>query len=187
MARTSAHFENTEAYAWLQEHCAQYGFLLRYPKGKESITGYRFEPWHYRYVGPEIASACMEQGLTWEEYTAQRPAEELNTVPTLVYNGQFFDLEGGALVLKGRTYLSAARLARALGLECLQTEGSLTIGEALSLSPGLRAHMNGAVVRLSSPALLLDGEVYLSPDDLAALLGLNLSHTDAGLAFRPLL
>ena len=187
VARTSAHFENTEAYAWLQEHCAQYGFLLRYPKGKESITGYRFEPWHYRYVGPEIASACMEQGLTWEEYTAQRPAEELNTVPPLVYNGQFFDLEGGALVLKGRTYLSAARLARALGLECLQTEGSLTIGGTLSLSPGLRAHMNGAVVRLSSPALLLDGEVYLTPDDLAALLGLNLSHTDAGLAFRPLL
>lgn len=69
-ASTRAHFENTPAYAWLQEHCAEYGFLLRYPQGKESITGYRFEPWHYRYVGTEIARACMEQDLTYEEYLA---------------------------------------------------------------------------------------------------------------------
>ena len=69
-ASTRAHFENTRAYAWLQAHCAQYGFLLRYPQGKEHITGYRFEPWHYRYVGVEIASACMEQGLAYEEYLA---------------------------------------------------------------------------------------------------------------------
>ena len=74
-ASSSAHFENTKAYAWLKEHCAQYGFLLRYPQGKEAITGYRFEPWHYRYVGVEIATACMEQGITYEEYLVALQAD----------------------------------------------------------------------------------------------------------------
>ncbi len=69
-ASTRDHFENTPAFAWLKEHCAQYGFILRYDQGKQDITGYRFEPWHYRYVGVEIAQACMEQGLSYEEYLA---------------------------------------------------------------------------------------------------------------------
>ena len=73
VASIAAHFENTPAYAWLTEHCAQYGFILRYPKGKEGLTGYRFEPWHYRYVGTEAAKACMDQGLTYEEYLALKP------------------------------------------------------------------------------------------------------------------
>lgn len=75
-ASLSAHFENTPAYAWLTEHCAEYGFILRYPQGKESVTGYSFEPWHYRYVGTEIAQACMSQGLTYEEYIASQPVEK---------------------------------------------------------------------------------------------------------------
>lgn len=73
VASVSAHFEDTPAYAWLRAHCAEYGFLLRYDEGKESVTGYRFEPWHYRYVGPEAARACMDQGLAYEEYLALLP------------------------------------------------------------------------------------------------------------------
>ena len=72
-ASTRDHFENTPAFAWLKEHCAQYGFILRYDQGKEDITGYRFEPWHYRYVGVETAQAVMEQGLAYEEYLALQP------------------------------------------------------------------------------------------------------------------
>ena len=74
VASSSAHFENTPAFAWLKEHCAQYGFILRYGQGKEDITGYRFEPWHYRYVGVETAQAVMEQGLAYEEYLALQPS-----------------------------------------------------------------------------------------------------------------
>lgn len=74
VASTRAHFENTPAFAWLKEHCAEYGFILRYDQGKEDITGYRFEPWHYRYVGVETAKAVMEQGLCYEEYLALQPA-----------------------------------------------------------------------------------------------------------------
>ena len=73
VASTRAHFENTPAFAWLKEHCAEYGFILRYDKGKEDVTGYRFEPWHYRYVGAEAAAAIMEQGVSYEEYLALLP------------------------------------------------------------------------------------------------------------------
>ena len=60
--------ENTPETQWLHEHCAEYGFILRYPKGKEDITDIDYESWHYRYVGVEAATYIMEQGITLEEY-----------------------------------------------------------------------------------------------------------------------
>lgn len=61
-------FENTGHFVWLYEHCADYGFILRYPSGKESVTGIVYEPWHYRYVGQEAAQYIMENNLTLEEF-----------------------------------------------------------------------------------------------------------------------
>ena len=63
-------FENTAEFAWLQEHCADYGFILRYPKEQVDITKVNYEPWHYRYVGSNHAKVIMEKGLTLEEYLA---------------------------------------------------------------------------------------------------------------------
>lgn len=60
-------FEGTAAGKWLAAHAHEYGFILRYPKGKESITGYQYEPWHFRYVGRELAGALHQSGLTMEE------------------------------------------------------------------------------------------------------------------------
>lgn len=64
-------FENSEQFAWLQEHCAEYGFILRYPKDKVDITKISYEPWHYRYVGSNHAQIIMSQGLCLEEYLEQ--------------------------------------------------------------------------------------------------------------------
>ncbi len=61
-------FGETPAGIWLRDNCAEYGFILRYPKGKEYITGIEYEPWHFRYVGRTAAKEIMEQGLTLEEY-----------------------------------------------------------------------------------------------------------------------
>jgi len=61
-------FENTAAFKWLYENCADYGFILRFPKGKEAITGVIYEPWHYRYVGEEAAREIMDNGWCLEEY-----------------------------------------------------------------------------------------------------------------------
>lgn len=61
-------FANTKAYKWLVENCYKYGFIIRYPKGKESITGYNYEPWHLRYVGIKAAVEISQKHLTLEEY-----------------------------------------------------------------------------------------------------------------------
>lgn len=63
-------FENTDEFKWLQENAHNYGFILRYPQGKEHITGYSYESWHYRYVGKELATKVKESGLTYDEYYA---------------------------------------------------------------------------------------------------------------------
>lgn len=60
----------TEEAKWLREHCAEYGFILRYPPDKSDITGIVWEPWHFRYVGEEAAVYIMENDLCLEEYLA---------------------------------------------------------------------------------------------------------------------
>ncbi|HOO42165.1 MAG TPA: M15 family metallopeptidase [Bacteroidales bacterium] len=61
-------FSNTPESAWLKEHAHRYGFIERYPSGKEHITGYRYEPWHYRYVGKKAATYIYQHKITLEEY-----------------------------------------------------------------------------------------------------------------------
>lgn len=61
-------FKDTDEGKWLNENSWKYGFVLRYPEGKEEITGYMFEPWHFRYVGKKEAKKIFESGLTIEEY-----------------------------------------------------------------------------------------------------------------------
>ncbi len=65
-------FEDTEAFAWLDKHAAEYGFILRYPKGKQDITGIIYEPWHYRFVGLYYADEIKKSGLCLEEYYEQQ-------------------------------------------------------------------------------------------------------------------
>ncbi|MFD2627301.1 D-alanyl-D-alanine carboxypeptidase family protein [Oceanobacillus kapialis] len=64
-------FGETDEGKWVEEHAAEYGFIIRYPKGKETITQYQYEPWHLRYVGEETAKEIMKEGITLEEYFAE--------------------------------------------------------------------------------------------------------------------
>ncbi len=61
-------FGGTKEAKWLEAHAAEYGFIIRYPKGKSSITGYQYEPWHIRYVGIDVSKELAAKGLTMEEY-----------------------------------------------------------------------------------------------------------------------
>ena len=68
-------FNGTAEAIWLKEHCVEYGFIIRYPEGKQEITGYKYEPWHIRYVGVEMAKKIRDEGIargdaniTLEEY-----------------------------------------------------------------------------------------------------------------------
>ena len=62
------HQAEMPAQKWLMENSWKYGFILRYPVGKTDVTGIIYEPWHYRYVGLELAEELHELGLTLEEY-----------------------------------------------------------------------------------------------------------------------
>lgn len=63
--------EETATQQWLMIHCAEYGFILRYPTDKSATTGIGYEPWHYRYVGKEAASAITQSGLCLEEWLVE--------------------------------------------------------------------------------------------------------------------
>ncbi len=72
LCSTNIEMDETQAdepgNAWLCEHCWEYGFILRYPPGREDVTGIQYEPWHFRYVGKDVAEYIMKNGLVLEEY-----------------------------------------------------------------------------------------------------------------------
>ena len=63
-------FEECEEFTWLTNNAYKYGFILRYPKDKEYLTGYKYESWHYRYVGKKISKYIHENNITFDEYYA---------------------------------------------------------------------------------------------------------------------
>lgn len=65
---TNRVFEESKAFTWLQEHAVEYGFIMRYPDGKQEYTRIEYEPWHYRYVGVEHAKIIWDEKLCLEEY-----------------------------------------------------------------------------------------------------------------------
>ena len=64
-------FKDTEEYKWLINNSYKYGFIERYKKGKENITGFAYEPWHYRYVGIDAATKIYTENITYEEYVVK--------------------------------------------------------------------------------------------------------------------
>ena len=188
-ASISAHFENTAEYAWLRANGARFGFLLRYPQEKESITGYRYEPWHYRYVGQAIARTCMDQGLTYEEYLAAQTQPGENQAPALFWQGQALDLGDRVTRLSGVTYVDAAALAAALGWTGETGEdGVLRLSNGLhkiELPVGRRALLDGMLVRLSGPTVERSGGRCLPLSDLCPLLGVQATVTDQGVELAP--
>ena len=65
-------FGETDEGIWIRENAHHYGFIVRYPEGKEEITGYMYEPWHLRFLGIALATEIYESGLTYEEYIEER-------------------------------------------------------------------------------------------------------------------
>ena len=61
-------FEETKEFQWMKEHAHEYGFILRYPSDGYDITGFKYEPWHYRYVGVELAQSLTKENITLDEY-----------------------------------------------------------------------------------------------------------------------
>ena len=66
--KLNAAFAETEQCQWLYAHCTEFGFIVRYPEGSESVTGIMYEPWHFRYVGVELAAYLTDNGLILEQF-----------------------------------------------------------------------------------------------------------------------
>lgn len=83
-------FGTTAQGKWLRQNAHKYGFILRYDQGKESITGYNYEPWHFRYLGKEHAQKVYASGLTYEEYynKLHTTVSKLKKAPNIAINGQ---------------------------------------------------------------------------------------------------
>lgn len=100
-------FYDTPEGKWVYEHCWEYGFIIRYPKGKTEITGYAYEPWHVRYVGVPLAYYLTTTGLTLDEYyNSCDPYDDayLNTHPlidtsTLKYHKLYASAKYGQLIM----------------------------------------------------------------------------------------
>jgi len=69
-------FGGTVEAKWLNKHAPKYGYIIRYPKGADAITGYKYEPWHIRYVGQKIAQKIADKGITLEEYYGTIPVSK---------------------------------------------------------------------------------------------------------------
>ena len=67
-SKSVATFIESDEYSWMMDNAYKYGFILRYPRSKEDITGYKCEAWHYRYVGKKIAKYIKENNITYDEY-----------------------------------------------------------------------------------------------------------------------
>lgn len=171
-ASRSAHFENTTAYRWLVENSWKYGFILRYPEGKQDITGFTFEPWHYRYLGVELAAQVHESGLTYEEFLAGQAVEPAAYTASL--NG--LELEAAPVVLDQACWLSAQSMAQPLYLGISDLEESVVLNTpqaAVVVTPGqLTCQWNGQEHTLQGLPFSLDGQLYLSLSDWEELFGL---------------
>lgn len=73
----TSEFGETETGLWLREHCAEFGFILRYDQGEQHVVGYIYEPWHFRYLGTEIALDMRDKGIkNYEDYVGAEPAPD---------------------------------------------------------------------------------------------------------------
>lgn len=72
-------FEDLKAFEYMKDNAHKFGFILRYPEGKTNVTGYKYEPWHWRFVGRNAATYIYENGITLEEYMAEMNGTELET------------------------------------------------------------------------------------------------------------
>lgn len=183
VASLSARFEETPEYAWLVEHSWEYGFILRFPQGKEDLTGYLFEPWHYRYVGVETARLCHEYDWTLEEFWARQPA--CGTGPVLTLEGKPISFSRIPLELEGDIYVPARELARAIGwASAEQPDGILLLWgnrQQAHLTEGVSLFSGGRSIPLNCPVIRANGVLMVPVQAFCQALDLPCAQGEAGL------
>lgn len=117
-------FGDTKEGIWLANNSYKYGYILRYPKGKEHITGYIYEPWHFRYVGTELANKVYEQNITLEELDFCCPKYTRQSISLVIDGIPFVGLD--VLNIEDVTYIPVRKLAEVLGMDITYNNGVVT-------------------------------------------------------------
>lgn len=195
----------TKEYKWYAENAHKYGFIIRYPEGKTSVTGYTFEPWHLRYLGKELATAVWESGLPYDEYyetfidvteKTLTAAVAVSQTSRLTENGESFLLS--TYVVSGETYFKLRDLAFILNGTDLQFDilwnGEMKMISLISNQPyssevALSSFESGNVRNMTIsqsslqvgdsvielPAYFAEGSNYYKLSDIALALGFSVS------------
>lgn len=157
----SQSFSNTKEGKWLADNAHIYGFIIRYPKGKEHVTGYIYEPWHVRYVGNELANKCYMENLTLEELNYC--CDPINISPITI-NGY---IDSDFINKNGTGYVKLRDIAKAgsLPYRYIQEDGTveLKVNNATYTfkSESSEYLLDGELMYLSSPTLNVNESFYL--------------------------
>lgn len=153
-------FENTPEGIWLKDNCWRFGFILRYPKDKEAITGYAYEPWHIRYVGVPLAYYLYTNNLTLEEYygsPSSHTLAELKDRPLIDMHTERFYKLYAATFGSELIYLGDGTILRS------KSTGFPHLKEYIRDAAGKAIRVNGTALPVE-PVLDADGN-YLYNDD----------------------
>lgn len=158
---------------WMMQHCAEYGFILRYPEGKEDITGYQYEPWHYRYVGVEAATAIMASGLTLEEYLGDVQTEASDGRQTAIgRSNNSIDIDGkysqvASYNIGGNNYFRLRDLATILsGTDAEFDVGYDDVERLITIKSETPLSGTPSLIQLDSNDIAVPNDMTVMVDDL---------------------
>lgn len=158
---------------WMMQHCAEYGFILRYPEGKEDITGYQYEPWHYRYVGVEAATAIMASGLTLEEYLGDVETEASDGRQTAIgRSNNSIDIDGkysqvASYNIGGNNYFRLRDLATILaGTDAEFDVGYDDVERLITIKSETPLSGTPSLIQLDSNDIAVPNDMTVMVDDL---------------------
>lgn len=158
---------------WMMQHCAEYGFILRYPEGKEDITGYQYEPWHYRYVGVEAATAIMASGLTLEEYLGDVQTEASDGRQTAIgRSNNSIDIDGkysqvASYNIGGNNYFRLRDLATILvGTDAEFDVGYDDVERLITIKSETPLSGTPSLIQLNSNDIAVPNDMTVMVDDL---------------------
>lgn len=178
----SQSFEYTKEGQWLAQNAHQYGFIIRYPKGKTKITGYMYEPWHIRYVGKELASYCYTNNLTLEEVerccTQDKPLEVIIQSPSHPEGMRYHLIKREHV-----TYIKARDLIANVGGYVSANNQVVTLTsnqhQLLFTQDNQQVLLNTVPVILSHAPILVNQSYYVPMRSTLKLLDFNLDFIDS--------
>lgn len=185
----SQSFGNTKEGIWLAQNAHKYGFIIRYPKGKEHITGYMYEPWHIRYVGNELAEYCYTHQVALEEVEYCCMNEREVHIEMTAKSGKAVTHKTYQLIEQaGTTYIKAKDLAECTGGYAAFEKGVLTFyldGMKLAMQKGITSmNLDHAVSKISSPLMSINGSMYVPIRSTLSQLGYSVSYTEGKIIIK---